>query len=440
MAQITFTNTGGITATGAISGASVYSNGSQCLTAAITSLATASSGSGNVVSDITVSGNTITKVKGITALTGETSLTTVASGTGNVISDITVSGHQITKVKGITAYTKPSGGIPEADLASAVATKLNSGSNKIFYGTCTTAKATADKVATLTDNTGFTLTTGVCVAIKFTYASAAAPMTLNVNNTGAKTIVRYGTTEASSGTTTSGWVAGSIGIFFYDGTYWVRDYWNNTTYSGMTQAEIDDGTSTTNRLISPSLFVDNISGKEDLSNKVTSISSSSTDTQYPSAKCVYDAIQAGGSNVEYTTNKVTSVSSSSTDTQYPSAKAAYTLVMDNKFDIATASEASGVISLTGAGDSSSASFASYASYASVASTANLASIASLASVASTANAVPWTGVSGRPTGIELTSNKVTTLSSSATDTQYPSAKCVYDIVGNVVTALETLLG
>ena len=34
-----------------------------------------------------------------------------------------------------------------------------------------------------------------------------------------------------------------------------------------------------------------ISGKEDKSNKVTSISSSSTDTQYPSAKLVYDELQ-----------------------------------------------------------------------------------------------------------------------------------------------------
>lgn len=33
-----------------------------------------------------------------------------------------------------------------------------------------------------------------------------------------------------------------------------------------------------------------ISGKEDISNKVASLSSSSTDTQYPSAKCVYDLI------------------------------------------------------------------------------------------------------------------------------------------------------
>ena len=33
-------------------------------------------------------------------------------------------------------------------------------------------------------------------------------------------------------------------------------------------------------------------GKEDASNKVTSLSSSSTNTQYPSAKCVYDEIDA----------------------------------------------------------------------------------------------------------------------------------------------------
>lgn len=35
-------------------------------------------------------------------------------------------------------------------------------------------------------------------------------------------------------------------------------------------------------------------------------------------------------------------------------------------------------------------------------------------------------------------NLVTTISSSSTDTQYPSAKCVYDIVGDLETILETL--
>lgn len=38
------------------------------------------------------------------------------------------------------------------------------------------------------------------------------------------------------------------------------------------------------------ITVPDISGKEDSSNKVTSLSSSSTDTQYPSAKCVWDLV------------------------------------------------------------------------------------------------------------------------------------------------------
>ena len=42
-------------------------------------------------------------------------------------------------------------------------------------------------------------------------------------------------------------------------------------------------------------------------------------------------------------------------------------------------------------------------------------------------------------GKEDKNNKVTSISSSSTDTQYPSAKCVYDIVGDVETILETLI-
>lgn len=41
-------------------------------------------------------------------------------------------------------------------------------------------------------------------------------------------------------------------------------------------------------------------------------------------------------------------------------------------------------------------------------------------------------------GCEVTSNKVTSLSSASTDTEYPSAKCVYDIVGNIQTLLQAI--
>lgn len=59
--------------------------------------------------------------------------------------------------------------------------------------------------------------------------------------------------------------------------------------------------------------------KENTSNKVTSITSARTDTQYPSAKAVYTAVSAR----ELSSNKVTSLSSSSTNVQYPGAKLVY---------------------------------------------------------------------------------------------------------------------
>ena len=42
--------------------------------------------------------------------------------------------------------------------------------------------------------------------------------------------------------------------------------------------------------------------------------------------------------------------------------------------------------------------------------------------------------------VEEVANKVTTISSSSTDSQYPSAKCVYDIVGNVEALLDEIRG
>ena len=72
--------------------------------------------------------------------------------------------------------------------------------------------------------------------------------------------------------------------------------------------------------------------KQDVSDLVTSVDSSSTDDEYPSAKLLYDTkqtlaglIQDVDEESEKTTNKVTSISSSSTNTQYPSAKAVYDL-------------------------------------------------------------------------------------------------------------------
>lgn len=124
------------------------------------------------------------------------------------------------------------------------------GGGGVFYGTCGTAAATAAKAVTCPSFTAADLTAGTVLYVDFTYSNTVASPTLNVNSTGAKTIYRYGTTAPSTSAASS-WNAGSVVCMVYDGTNWNIEGWLNTTYSGMTDAEYQAGTSTTNRLITP---------------------------------------------------------------------------------------------------------------------------------------------------------------------------------------------
>lgn len=91
-----------------------------------------------------------------------------------------------------------------------------------LYGTCATAAATAAKVVTMAQFDK--LKTGVTIHVKFTYSNTVASPTLNVNSTGAKAIMRFGTTAPSTADRTS-WHAGAVVSFTYDGTYWqMNDY------------------------------------------------------------------------------------------------------------------------------------------------------------------------------------------------------------------------
>lgn len=56
----------------------------------------------------------------------------------------------------------------------------------------------------------------------------------------------------------------------------------------MLSSDLVDDTNSTNKFVTQA-DINNWNNKEDKSNKVTEINSSSTDTQYPSAKCVYDS-------------------------------------------------------------------------------------------------------------------------------------------------------
>ena len=127
-------------------------------------------------------------------------------------------------------------------------------------------------------------------------------------------------------------------------------------------------------------------GKEDKSNKTTTINSSSTNTQYPSAKAVYNQLALK----EDKSNKVTTINSSSTDDQYPSARAVYIQM----------GSAESVNNKTTTINSSSTNV-QYPSAKAVYDQLALK---------------------------EDKSNKTTTINSSSTDVQYPSAKATYSFV------------
>ena len=42
------------------------------------------------------------------------------------------------------------------------------------------------------------------------------------------------------------------------------------------------------------------------------------------------------------------------------------------------------------------------------------------------------------TNMQTTTNLVTSLSASSTDSQYPSAKCIYDMIGNIESILHNI--
>lgn len=103
------------------------------------------------------------------------------------------------------------------------------------------------------------------------------------------------------------------------------------------------GSGSTTEYPNTQAVVDGLAGKENTANKVTALSGTSTDTQYPSAKAVYNALDTLSDEIadlsttvtqditgkEDKVNKVTSdigITVTSTDVQYASAKAVWELL------------------------------------------------------------------------------------------------------------------
>lgn len=98
--------------------------------------------------------------------------------------------------------------------------------NVIHYGTCSTVAATADKVVACAN---FKLVTGARITVKFSITNTAVSPTLNVNNTGAKSI------KYNGGAISTNWIAANSTLeFVYDGTnYNFVGRNDNSTYSNV---------------------------------------------------------------------------------------------------------------------------------------------------------------------------------------------------------------
>ena len=100
-----------------------------------------------------------------------------------------------------------------------------------FYGECNISPSTVAKTVT-TLNGGFVLKKGAKVSVKFLQGHTASTMTLNVDGTGAKNVLRDGLNPTST-------MIKSYNVydFVYDGTYWrIVGVDTDTTYSIATQS------------------------------------------------------------------------------------------------------------------------------------------------------------------------------------------------------------
>ena len=138
-----------------------------------------------------------------------------------------------------------------------------------YYGVCESASTAIEKVVTVDES--FVLKTGVQVTIKFVNSVVyqGRSFSLNVNNTGAKTIYRYGGTGLTNPEPSS-WYANSIVTLTYDGTNWIINNEVGPYPLTLSQATATQGIETTGKLITAKILNDTITNKLAVTNTLSS--------------------------------------------------------------------------------------------------------------------------------------------------------------------------
>lgn len=164
------------------------------------------------------------------------------------------------KVMAITKENKVVRGLDISRIGAVIKAALaKKGNAKIFFGTCDTAATTNPKIVDCPAFTQDDLVTGAIIIVVFanTSSGAATNLKLNVNDSGAFAIKAFQGAAVSTVGYNNYLLAGVPIIFGFNGSAWVILGYasnTNTTYSAMTQAQADAGTSTTGYRISPAVL------------------------------------------------------------------------------------------------------------------------------------------------------------------------------------------
>lgn len=146
--------------------------------------------------------------------------TTATANTGTITSVKTTAGAHtaINVTSGAANFNVPTKTSHLTNDSGFVTSDTNN--RKSFFGTCSTAAATAAKEVTLSNTDGWELKAGTTVGVKFSATNTASNVTLNVNGSGAKSIYYNNAVYTSTSSTVCGY-ANRVIYYMYDGTNWV---------------------------------------------------------------------------------------------------------------------------------------------------------------------------------------------------------------------------
>ena len=269
-------------------------------------------------------------------------LTTLLNGKQDTISDLQTIREGA--AAGATAYQKPSGGIPSSDMTSEVQQILKQvGTNtediSTINGKIPSAASSSNKLvdqqqmnssistATATYRGAYNEVTDLSLTVAATHAQIEAALAAKMT---ALSITPdnndYTFVQVPTADTTPTEIA-RVERYKFNGTDWVFEYaLNNSGFTAAQWAALNSGI-TSGLVTKLNNLPTNVELTTLLNGKQDTISDLQTIREGAAAGAT--AVQpAAIANMEVNTNKVTSLSSQSTDTQYPSAKAVFEFVKE----------------------------------------------------------------------------------------------------------------